>query len=272
MELRLAKMHGAANDFVVLDQAPPPAPRDGAVSAELCDRRRGVGADGALWMERLADDPVGAVFRMHFYNGDGSRARMCFNGARCCALRAVDLGWADPEHSFHTDYGLLQARVDPGRVTLRFPPPEASRGTVDLPAGAPSVRGYPVVTGDPHLVIDLEEAVFASLDFEAAARPLRWWNDVLPEGANVHMVHRAPDAWRIRSFERGVEGETWACGSGCIATVLALGGEPGRAVTLRTHGGDRIEVEPGTASWRLTGPAVKVFETVVRVEEHRVRI
>ena len=112
MELRFAKMHGAANDFVVLAMAPPKAPLDRQWVRRLCDRRQGVGGDGALFMERLDDDKDGALFRMHFYNLDGGRCRMCFNGARCCALRAVGLDWGQGEFSFWTDYGLIDAVIE----------------------------------------------------------------------------------------------------------------------------------------------------------------
>ena len=219
-------------------------------------------------MERLDDDDDGALFRMHFYNLDGGRCRMCFNGARCCALRAVGLDWGHGEFSFWTDYGLINARVDGGEVRLGFAPPTAEGETVDLPKGSIASKGHPVMTGDPHLVVEVDGESFDAMDFEAAARPLRWWREVLPEGANVHMVHRGEDEWRIRSFERGVEGETWACGSGCIATAFALGN--GAGVRLRTRGGHLIEVEPGQRRWSLNGPAELVFEGSFDVEEQRV--
>lgn len=266
MKLEFAKMHGAANDFVVLPKAPPPAPMDAQLSLALCDRRRGVGGDGALFLERLEQrEESDPVFRMHFYNSDGSRAQMCFNGSRCCALRVVQLGWASGTFTFLTDYGLVRTQVDAreGRVRLWFDPPRAEQSELRLPKGSIAKLGHAVNTGDPHLVVELDREVFEELDFEEEARPLRWWTEGMPEGANVHMVVRGEEEWLIRSFERGVEGETWACGSGCIATVAALAGMDARerGIVLRTHGGDRIQVQPLSGEWSLEGPAVEVFSS-----------
>ncbi len=271
MEIPFAKMHGAANDFVVVEESPPAPDIAARLSVALCDRRRGVGADGVLFLERLdrsrEDDPV---FRIHFRNRDGSRGEMCFNGSRCCALRAVGLGWATGTFSFLTGYGVIRARVDEAhkRVRLWFPPPRVVGDELELPAGSPARYAVAVDTGDPHLVVELEKEVFGDLDFEAAARPLRWWTEALPEGANIHMVWRGPREWRIRSFERGVEAETWACGSGCIATVAALAGLAPREepVVLRTRGEDLIEVQPLPEEWTLEGPAVEVFRSTFRWE------
>lgn len=266
MDFRFAKMHGAANDFVVLECAPPSAPHDARLSEAMCHRRRGVGADGALFMERLSTAGTDApIFRMHFYNMDGSRCRMCFNGARCCALRAFHLGWCGPRFVFDTDYGPIRAEVDAkaGRVALSFAPPELSSSEVELPTGSISRSARRVNTGDPHLVVELVGASVEEIDFETLARPLRWWEGGGNEGSNVHVVERGSSEWRIRSFERGVEAETWACGSGCIASVAALR-EPGtyKPVRLRTHGDDLIEVQPGPDHWALDGPAAEVFESI----------
>jgi diaminopimelate epimerase len=189
---------------------------------------------------------------------------MCFNGARCCALRAVHLGWCGPRFVFDTDYGLIEAEVDEGEgtVTLGFAPPDLSSEAVELPEGSVASTARRVDTGDPHLVVDLSGRMVEEIDFEALARPLRWWTGAGSQGSNVHMVDRGSSEWRIRSFERGVEAETWACGSGCIASVAAL--RPAGSeipVRLRTHGNDLIEVRPGAESWTLRGPAVEVFES-----------
>lgn len=270
MDYRFAKMHGAANDFVVVESAPPEAPEDARLSEALCHRRRGVGADGALFLERSSergdDSPV---FRMHFYNLDGSRCVMCFNGARCCALRAVQLGWCGSTFSFVTDYGRIGAEVDlrASRVRLEFAAPRLSAQALELPEGSPAPSGRAVDTGDPHLVVGLPGEDLEALDFEALARPLRWWKGAGDAGSNVHFVEHGAREWRIRSFERGVEAETWACGSGCIASVAALSElDDPRPVGLRTHGGDLITVQPGPETWTLEGPAVQVFEASYRWE------
>ncbi len=270
MEYRFAKMHGAANDFVVLESAPPSAPHDARLSEAMCHRRRGVGADGALFMERNPHAQSGdAVFRMHFYNLDGSRCVMCFNGARCCALRAFHLGWCGLRFSFDTDYGLIRAEIDERgeRITLGFAAPDLEAEELDLPPGSIAAKARSVNTGDPHLVVRFEGEDLGALDFESVARPLRWWKGGGPQGSNVHIVECGSSEWRIRSYERGVEGETWACGSGCIASVAALAAQGLEGpVRLRTHGNDLITVECGPEDWTLSGPAVEVFESVFRWE------
>lgn len=262
--LPFAKMHGAGNDFVVLTGAPPPAPRDAELVRALCHRRLGIGADGALWMQPLPDDPE-AHFRMHFYNGDGGRVNLCLNGARCVARRAVDLGWSEGEVVFRTERNLVRATVGDGGVTLRLTEPPGPAKTVGLPEWAPGERGWGVHTGDPHLVVEVDGPTLEAPDFEARARPLRHWTDAFPHGTNVHFVHRAePSTWDIRSFERGVEGETLACGSGCVSAVRAMGGE--KAVRLRTSTGAVLTVDPREDPWTLHGPAVTVYEGGFRGE------
>jgi diaminopimelate epimerase len=256
--LLVAKMHGAGNDFVVVPDAPPASGRDAVLVRALADRRRGVGADGVLFLERC-DEP-GIAFRMHFYNCDGGRAGLCLNGARCAALRSVQLGWSGPELSLLTEYTTVQAKVDGDRVRLSLPLPHREVREVDLPEGSPATRGWAVHTGDPHLVLELDDVEADS--FEARARPLRWWTGPDPAGSNVHFVDRTGEDWQIRSFERGIEGETLACGSGCVSALLAFrGAEPGSRAALRTRTGAVIEVCVDGPNLVLEGPAVCVFTT-----------
>lgn len=252
---RVAKMQGAGNDFCVLDHLP-----DGDVSAlvrAIADRRTGIGADGVLFLER--GDGRGTL-RMHFYNADGGRAGLCLNGSRCVALRAVQLGWADDAVVIETDHQTIDARVVPetggrsARVELQIAPPRGEPAWIDLPESAAAPRGARVDTGDPHLIVP----VGSFDDFVERARFLRHHASVGPAGANVHFVDVSTDPWAIRSFERGVEDETLACGSGCVSAVAALG----RGLTsLRTRRGDVLRVDPTGDHWTLEGPAALVFVT-----------
>jgi diaminopimelate epimerase len=258
MDVHFAKMHGAANDFVVLEGVPPgDAETTRRLVASLCDRRQGIGADGALWMERLAAG--GPLFHMHFYNSDGGRAVQCFNGGRCCARRAVELGWiARDSFVYRTDAGEVRARVAGDEIELWAAPPRQVGAALPLPPGSLGHSGTPITTGDPHLVIELDPVLWEQLDVERHGRPLRWWKGAFAEGNNVHFVLRNEAArWHIRTFERGIEGETWACGSGCLAAVRALGSDT--AVELRTRAGHRLRVSPGEQQWGIGGPAVTVF-------------
>lgn len=269
--LALAKMHGAGNDFVVVAAAPPSSEHVAPLVRALADRRRGIGADGVLFLERgeRGDPPE---VRMHFYNRDGSRAGLCLNGSRCVAFRAVLLGWAREELVIVTDHQRLRARVrttdDPQRahVTLELAPPRPVARAVRLPEDSAALLGVGdatvVDTGDPHLVVEVDAATAAREDFAVLARPLRHWKGSSPAGANVHFVHRGAQTWTIRSFERGVEDETLACGSGCVSSVCALSAvEDREAYQLLTRSGDVLLIRPGAQRWMLEGPAELAFET-----------
>jgi diaminopimelate epimerase len=265
LDLSLAKMHGAGNDFVVLDRRPPEPPDDGRAVRFLCHRRLGVGADGALWMERL--EPGEAAFRMHFYNNDGGRVNLCLNGARCCARRAVDLGWVRGRFTFLTERRAVDAEVTGESVRLWIEPARAAGDPLALPVGSPGAMGIPVDTGDPHLVVEVAPDTIDQLDLDEVAPPLRWWQGAFADGNNVHFVARRADGWWIRSYERGVEAETLACGSGCLSAVAALAPTPGSGaqdVPLHTRAGDVITITPGPGRWQLSGPAVTVFTSTVR--------
>jgi diaminopimelate epimerase len=256
----VAKMHGAGNDFVVVATAPPAPGPDSELVRDLADRRRGIGADGVLFLERLDDES--ATFRMHFYNCDGGRAGLCLNGARCAALRVVQMGWADELVTIRTEYTEIEARVatSTSRVRLRLPMPEGEARKVDLPAGSTEASGWAIDIGDPHLVV--ETTGVADPGFEDLARPLRWWTGPDPAGSNVHFVEGSGAAWTIRSFERGIEGETLACGSGCVSALLALAGwEDGAVADMQTRTGDTITVAVHGGQLELVGPAVCVFTT-----------
>jgi diaminopimelate epimerase len=199
---------------------------------------------------------------MHFYNCDGGRAGLCLNGARCAALRAVQLGWTEERARMRTEYTVIDAEVDRdgdlARVRLSLPLPEGGARRVDLPEGSPARTGWAVDTGDPHLVLATPDFE----DFEERARALRWWTGPDAAGSNVHFVHDAGEEWVIRSFERGIEGETLACGSGCVSALVALRGrEAGAHARLRTRTGDLIEVGVTGGHLTLEGPAVCVFTT-----------
>ena len=254
-ELVVAKMHGAANDFCVVAAAPPASPDDATLVRALADRRRGVGGDGVLFVEPAGIHGV----RMHFYNRDGVRAGLCLNGSRCVALYTVLEGWTGETLTIRTEHQAVAATVveragHRAVIRLEVEPPRTAVEWITLPAGG---RGARVDTGDPHLVVEVAAPAIERA-FETEARAIRHWEGLGPEGANVHFVHRGSGAWTIRSFERGVEAETLACGSGCISAAAALAEGP---VDLRTRGGAVLRVDPRGDRWSLTGPAERVFVT-----------
>jgi len=255
--LRFLKMHGAANDFVVIDHREPFLPADSReLFAQLCDRRRGIGADGVLLLER---DPE-FDFAMRYHNSDGGAAEFCGNGARCIARFAIDLGLGSGgEVGFRTAAGAKRARaLADGRIALEFGF-VADGDHVKLESAGGPVEGRHILAGVPHFVVPVPNV--ADVPISAAAPPLRNHEHFGPGGANVDFVMPRPDGRvAMRTFERGVEGETLACGSGAIASALwaLLEGGARSPVTIRTAGGDDLVVDlepaPGGRNVTLTGP------------------
>ena len=270
MKIPFLKMHGAANDFVVVDHRIPFLPEGDAelepLVRRLCDRRRGVGADGVL----LLEGEPGLDFVMRYFNADGRTAEFCGNGARCLARLALDLGLGSGgEVRFRTAVGIQRARrsADGRGIQLEFGEVDGP-GTIEtLEAAGRSFSGRGLQSGVPHFVVPVERVEWV---------PVREWGSALrhharfaPAGTNVDFVARlAPGRVAMRTYERGVEDETLACGSGAIACALwaaAEGDAPPIAVV--TAGGDELRVGlvargsgPG-ARWEasLTGPAAVSF-------------
>ena len=261
MKLTFTKMHGAGNDFVVVDHREPFLPRERrALFARWCDRRRGIGADGVLLLER---DPE-LDFAMRYHNADGGAADFCGNGTRCIARFALERGLGrDGEVRFRTDVGVKRARsLDDGRIALWFG--GVSEGEpVTLDAAGRTFAGRRVVAGVPHLVIPVPRV--SDVPLGEWAPPLRAHARLGAEGANVDFVARLDDGRvAMRTWERGVEGETLACGSGAMASALwavVEGASP--PVTVATAGGEDLVVEftngAGGREATLVGPAVTVF-------------
>jgi diaminopimelate epimerase len=261
MRVPFTKMHGAGNDFVVVDHRRPFLPPERrSLFARWCDRRRGIGADGVLLLEQ---DPE-LDFAMRYHNADGGVAEFCGNGARCLARFALDRGLGrSGVVRFRSDVGVMRAReTSGGRIALAFGR-VGGGDPVTLEAAGRSFAGRRIVAGVPHFVVPVPDV--AEVPLAAWAPPLRAHAGLGPGGANVDFVARMPDGRvAMRTYERGVEAETLACGSGAMATALwaALEGiQP--PVTVRTAGGEDLVVEltngPGGREATLIGPAVAVF-------------
>lgn len=263
------KMTGSGNDFVFLDgrrEALDAWP--GARIVAVCDRRTGVGADGLAILAPEGADGV----RMHFFNADGGRAEMCGNAALCSTRLAARLGVAKPERmQLLTDAGTLETRcIGPGDMAeIRLPDGVRVGSPGDLPLEpGESWMGFARV-GVPHLVIRVRDVDEVDLDRRGAV--LRRHPTLGPAGANANFVSppRATGGpWRIRTFERGVEGETLACGTGTAAAALALAthGEASLPVPFVSRGGAPLAVaadlspEGAARDLWLTGQGRLVFE------------
>ena len=267
--MQFTKMHGAGNDFIVLDaiEAPLAAAPAPELVRRLCDRRRGIGADGLMLLTRPAGE---AELAMTFYNSDGSLGEMCGNGARCVCRYACEHGYADGTVRVETTAGLVtgwrQSRTE-FRIRLNTPSVLEADRVLDVD-GTVWHCGY-IVLGDPgipHLAVEypgLAEADEAAL--RALGRKLRF-HPVLPKGANVNFYEiTGPDRVLEKTYERGVEDFTLACGTGTgsVAAILTQTGRvSGRSVRF-TMGGGELTVDVGMEDGRahdlyLTGPTCVV--------------
>lgn len=239
--LRFWKMSGSGNDFILVDN------RRGAVRAgagadlarRLCRRGFSVGADGLILIERSPE----ADFSWRFFNADGSEAAMCGNGGRCAARFAFLKGIAPARMRFATGAGIVRAEVKADRVKLELPLPTGYRERVPVTLSGRSLEPGFIVVGVPHAV--LEAAALEEVPVVETGRPLRYHPAFGAAGANVNFFRvEGPRRLRVRTYERGVEGETEACGTGSVAATLvaAAAGLVASPVTVATRGGEELTV------------------------------
>ncbi len=267
-EIAFFKMHGSGNHFVLLDNRSlrVPAPDMAGWARAVCAPGFGVGADGLIFLD-MAPAGSGADTLWHFFNADGSRAEMCGNGSRCAARLAVELGMAGPEHVLLTDAGPIRAAVDlaSDQVKVQLTPPRDLALDIPLLVDGERLTAHFVNTGVPHAVVECGDA--ATVDVQKLGRALRFHEHFAPAGTNVNFISGAArDHLTLRTYERGVEDETYACGTGAAAAALVANalGLAGSTVDLTTSGGEalRIFLENGTV--HLQGPAVFVYSGRLR--------
>jgi diaminopimelate epimerase len=241
MQLPFVKMNGAGNDFVMLDNRDLSLSLTGAQIARLCDRHRGVGADGLLLVEPAT---AGGDFKMRYYNADGGEAEMCGNGARCFG-RFVNHLHGDTLSLIHfeTLAGMISAEFEGDQVRINMSTPFDLKLNQTLPVAGETLTVHSVNTGVPHAVVFFEDVE------PVAVRPLgaglRYHEAFAPKGTNANFVQvLSPDSIRIRTYERGVEDETLACGTGMVACALIhheLSGAPS-PIRVKVQGGDTLAV------------------------------
>jgi len=241
--LAIYKMTGSGNDFVVLDGRHS-APEDWAPAdiATLCARHTGVGADGLVFLSPGSSD--GSV-RVVYFNNDGSRA-VCGNACLCSIRLAAHLGLANPlGMRLETDAGVFEGRSvrDDHRCELRFTGVSAPVAVPGISVGQ-GERALLVTVGVPHLIVQVKDV--GPIDVAHRGEPLRHHSALGPDGANVDFV--APSEtrgeWRMRTYERGVEAETLACGTGSVAAACALDtwGAGDLPISIRTTSGALLDV------------------------------
>jgi diaminopimelate epimerase len=264
------KMHGCGNDFIFIDnRSLGVSEKEMACWANaVCPQAFGVGADGLVFLESPSPGTE-ADYIWHFFNADGSRAEMCGNASRCAALLAVELGFAGEQHVLGTDAGPVRAVVTPGSdfVTVELPPPGEMRLNLALDVDGVEITTHFTTVGVPHAVSVWEDV--ASMDIMRFGPCLRFHSTFDPAGTNANFIQiKDQQNILLRTYERGVESETFACGTGAAASVLVAHalGLTGPDVHVKTSGGEvlRITLENGRAL--MGGKAIKVYDGVLHLD------
>lgn len=262
MELSFVKYHGTGNDFIIIDN------RDKKISStntslikRLCDRRFGIGGDGLMLLESHPD----VDFTMIYFNSDGNLSSMCGNGGRCIVHFAHHLGIIGQHTQFMAPDGLHKANVmDDGDINLNM-------RKVEMPKVVSP--GYELQTGSPHLVVTSRNV--STLDVKEKGRAFRNDPAYIKEGINVNFMQpTGDDELTVRTYERGVEDETYSCGTGitaCAVTAAFLDAKNEGVYNIRTLGGKlRVSFRRENKIYKdiwLKGPATRVFDGVIKLYE-----
>jgi diaminopimelate epimerase len=258
MNIQFYKYQGTGNDFILIDNREKSIALNTGQISLLCDRRFGIGADGLM----LLENEEGFDFRMVYFNSDGSESTMCGNGGRCIVAFANRLGIIDATAKFMAIDGPHEARIEgKNMVKLHMQDVQGIQFFKDH---------YVLNTGSPHYVLYTEDV--QGEDVFSKGRAIRHRAEFEPKGINVNFVQRLGNGLYVRTYERGVEDETFSCGTGVTAAAISsTGGQTGDfSIDIKTPGGalnvsfTKTEAS-SAANIILTGPAEFVFDGVVTV-------
>ncbi len=257
------KLQGCGNDFVCVDNRQLGYDRAAMpdIVVPVCRKAFGVGADGMIFLDH-APEGSGLAYIWHFFNADGSRAEMCGNGSRCAARLAWMLGIAPAHHTFGTDAGPIEAMVDEdsNQVTVQLTPPKDLRLNLTLEIEHQILPLHFVNTGVPHAVAVMEQ--LEDVDVWKLGRAVRFHQAFEPAGTNVNFIAvEGPGRLSLRTYERGVEDETYACGTGAVASAVIARelGLTGDETSITTTGGEELGVILREGKTYLRGAAELVF-------------
>lgn len=271
-KIPFSKMHGAGNDFIVIDDMDETFKSSPAMISALCDRHFGIGGDGLILVQPSED----ASFRMVYYNNDGSRAEMCGNGARCAAKFAFDNSIINEYFEFETDSGIIEGKIGKGKVTISLGDVSGVKLNIDIGEVAPEFSF--ALAGVPHAVLISDNArEISRKDFLSIISPVRYNHMFEPHGTNVNIVKVINKNYIFyRTYERGVEDETLACGTGAVAIAVITShlGMTESPVSCETSGGDVLTVsfdktDSGAQNCLLSGPAVESFSGHYSADHYR---
>jgi diaminopimelate epimerase len=260
MNIHFYKYQGAGNDFILVDNRELKFDHHHPERiASLCDRRFGIGGDGMMFLQ----EKEGFDFEMIYYNADGNPSSMCGNGGRCIVAFARDIGLIAGEANFLAVDGPHYAKIsENGWVSL---------GMIDVDAITTDGPAYVLNTGSPHYVLPASQ--LKELDVFNAGKSIRYNDTYREKGINVNFVEKEGSGYFVRTYERGVENETYACGTGVTAVALAMAKSQNQtgdiSTPVRALGGD-LNIRFHSDGQRFTrifleGPAAFVFEGKIKL-------
>lgn len=260
MQIKFYKYQGTGNDFVMIDNRDEKFPKNNTKLIEqLCDRRFGIGADGLI----LLENDNSTDFRMVYYNSDGNQSSMCGNGGRCLVAFAKSLNVIEKETTFMATDGLHHATIfEDGIVSLQMKDVDTVKVTPEYVF---------LDTGSPHHIEIVED--LKNLDVKSKGSKIRYGGLYGEKGSNVNFVKQVDDiTFSLRTYERGVEDETFSCGTGATAAAIAmkvLGKTDSDTIQLNVEGG-KLEVSFHSKDNKFTdvflkGPATFVYSGTINV-------
>lgn len=268
-ELSFTKMEGTGNDFFLIDNHGGEFTHDWrALALKYCHRRFGIGADGLIVLEPSTQTD----FTMRIFNADGSEAEMCGNGARCAAAFAVDQNIAPKEMRFSTLAGIITAKVAPDTVAIRVTEPQSLNTDIAIEIDSQSFSVASVNTGVPHTALFVDD--IGSVPVESLGRAIRRHAAFAPAGTNANFIQVLDGGHiKVRTYERGVEAETLACGTGATASAIishALGRVRQTPVHVDMPGGELMidfsVAQGGYSDVWLIGAVTSVFTGTLRLD------
>lgn len=261
--MRFSKYAGCGNDFILVDNRKVVFPVTDRAShiRKICHRHTGIGADGVI----LLEESLSADFKMRIFNADGSEAEMCGNGIRCLHKFIQKLGLCKQAVSIETLESILSLKQAGDEVTVEMPIPSELSWSIPLSVNNQDLEAHHLNTGVPHAVFFLPE--IESVDVNRLGRQIRFDSHFSPRGANVNFVSVADRGIAIRTYERGVEQETLACGTGATAAALAAAHVKQLPSPIRVHtrSGEVLTIDfklddAKISNVTMTGPATHVFD------------
>ena len=265
MTIQFTKMSGSGNDFIIIDNRVPVLD-DGQKRdfvRRVCDRKMSIGADGVIFVENSEQ----ANIKWDFYNEDGSSAEMCGNGGRCVARYAVEKNIAPAKMTLETLAGIVGAEVNDDIVKVKLTAPKDLRQDIRVVLNGKQFQIDSLNTGVPHAIIYSDNV--EGVNVKETGHEVRFHEAFAPTGTNVDFVEKTGDrSLKIRTYERGVEDETLACGTGVVASALLsyykkMVQPP---IEVETQGGDILNVDFDVINGKadsevyLEGPAHIAFE------------